>query len=240
MSLFQFVLILVFFNFLGNFILLFMSVNKKNPKPFLRFFFLPILFSAWLALIVQQINDIAYVSTRQVLGNLLLSLWVLKSFYLNKTLKLTLLSDFLTKFKNAVLKKELKRIILMIFFVSVLQIISFSPVVSLNFLSGPSSFYWMDFISLTICVFGISIYLKSINQQKSLEILPLKGLLEHSIHPEYFGNLLFFLGLFLLSVGATGGIWSLVGPLTILLLMHKVIIPENERRALSKVTIHNQ
>jgi len=240
MSLFQFVLILVFFNFLGNFILLFMSVNKKTPKPFLRFFFLPILFSAWLALIVQQINDIAYVSTRQVLGNLLLTAWILKSFYLNQALKLGLLSNFLNKFKNAVINKEFKSIILMIFYVSLLQIVCFSSVVSLNFLSGPSSFDWVDYISLIICIFGMFDYLKSNSQSESEESYPIKGLSELAMHPQYFGNLIFFFGLFLLSTGATGGVWSLIGPLTIVFLMHRVVIPENTRRALNREVIHNQ
>ena len=188
---------------------------------------------------LQQINEIAYISTRQVLGNLVLSIWVCISFYLNKNLKLALLTNFLNKIKNAILNKEPKSIILMIFYISLLQIICFSPVVSLNFLSGPSSFYWIDFISLTICLFGIASNLKTF-VQKGFDQVPIKkGLLGQAMHPEYLGNLIFILGLFLLSTGATGGAWSLIGPLTILLLIYRVIIPENERRAMSKSSSHN-
>ena len=239
MTLFYFFLILLFFNFLCNFLLLFLSVNKKSPKLFIRYFFLSILLVAWLALMLQQINEIAYISTRQVLGNLVLSIWVCISFYLNKNLKLALLTNFLNKIKNAILNKEPKSIILMIFYISLLQIICFSPVVSLNFLSGPSSFYWIDFISLTICLFGIASNLKTF-VQKGFDQVPIKkGLLGQAMHPEYLGNLIFILGLFLLSTGATGGAWSLIGPLTILLLIYRVIIPENERRAMSKSSSHN-
>ena len=240
MSLFQFFLIIFIFNSFSHFILLFFSVNKKSPKLFIRLFFLPILFSVWLALALQQINEVAYLSNRQILGNLLLTAWILKSFYLNQALKLGLLSNFLNKFKNAVINKEFKSIILMIFYVSFLQIVCFSSVVSLNFLSGPSSFYWVDYISLIICIFGMFDYLKSNSQSESEESYPRKGLSELAMHPQYFGNLIFFFGLFLLSTGATGGVWSLIGPLTIVFLMHRVVIPENTRRALNREVIHNQ
>ena len=239
MTLFYFFSILFFFNFFCNFLLLFLSVNKKSPRFFIRYFFLSILLLAWLALMLQQINEIAYISTRQILGNLVLSIWVCISLYLNKNLKLALLTDFLNKIKNAILNKKPKRIILMVFYISLLQIISFSPVVSLNFLSGPSSFYWIDFISLTICVFGIASYLKAVVQKKVGQAPIEKGFLGQAMQPEYFGNLIFILGFYLLSTGSTGGAWSLIGPLTILLLMYRVIMPENERRAISKSSTYN-
>ena len=239
MTLFYFFLILFLFTSLCNFLLLFLSINKKSPKIFIRYFFLSIFLVAWLALILQQINEVAYVSTRQILGNLVLSVWVCISIYMNKNLKLDLLSDFLNKIKNAILNKEPKRIILMVFYISLLQIICFSPIVSLNFLSGPSSFYWIDFISLTICVFGIASYLKAFVQKEVGQAPIRKGFLGQAMHPEYLGNLIFILGFYLLSTGATGGAWSLIGPLTILLLMYRVIMPENERRAMSKSSTHN-
>ena len=240
MSLFQFFLLIAAFNGLSHFILLFFSVNQKSPKLFLRLFFPPILLSTWFALTLQQINEVAYLSNRQILGNLLLTAWVLKSFYLDKPLKLALLSDFLNNFKNAVINNEFKRILSMIFYVSILQIICFSSVVSLNFLSGPSSFYWTDYISLIICIFGMFDYLKSNSQSELEQSYLIEGLAELAAHPQYFGNLIFFFGLFLLSTGATGGVWSLIGPLTIIFLMHRVVIPENTRRALSREVIHNQ
>ena len=58
---------------------------------------------------------------------------------------------------------------------------------------------------------------------------PLNGLLGHALHPDYLGNLILFLGMFLLSTGATGGFWSIIGPITMLFLLVKVIIPENKR-----------
>ena len=239
MTLFYFFSILFFFNFFCNFLLLFLSVDKKSPRFFLKYFFLSILLVAWLALMLQQINEIAYISTRQILGNLVLSIWVCISLYLNKNLKLALLTNFLNKIKNAILNKEPKRIILMVFYISLLQIICFSPVVSLNFLSGPSSFYWIDFISLTICIFGIASYLKAFVQKEVGQESIKKGFLGQAMHPEYLGNLIFILGFYLLSTGATGVAWSLIGPLTILLLMYRVITPENERRAISKSSTYN-
>ena len=229
MSLFQFVLILLVFNFLSILALLFVSVNKKSPRIFIRFFFLSMLLCAWLALIIQQINDVAYLSTRQVLGNVLLSLWVLASFNLNKPLKLALLSDYLNKFKDAVINKQPKRIVLLAAYASMLQIVCFSPIISLNFLSGPSSFNFMDLVSSIICIFGLFILLKSSKEAEFEVKHSLNGLLEHTLHPHYLSNLILFLGLFLLSTGATGGFWSIIGPITMLFLLVKVIIPENKR-----------
>ena len=229
MSLFQFVLILLLFNFLSIFGLLFITVNKKSPRIFIRFFFLSMLLCAWLALIIQQINDVAYVSTRQVLGNVLLSLWVLASLNLNKPLKLALLSDYLNKFKDAVINKQPKRMVLLAAYASMLQIVCFSSIISLNFLSGPSSFNFMDLLSSIICIFGLFILLKSFKEAEFEVRHPLNGFLEHTLHPHYLGNLILFLGLFLLSTGATGGFWSIIGPITMLFLLVKVIIPENKR-----------
>ena len=79
--------------------MLFVSVNKKSSKVFIKFFFVPILLCAWLALTIQQVSEVAYLSTRQVLGNILLSVWVLASLSLNKPLKIALLSDYLNKKK---------------------------------------------------------------------------------------------------------------------------------------------
>ena len=229
MSLFQFVLILLVFNFLSILALLFVSVNKKSPRIFIRFFFLSMLLCVWLAMIIQQINDVAYLSTRQVLGNVLLSLWVLTSFNLNKPLKLALLSDYLNKFKDAVINKQPKRIVLLAAYASMLQIVCFSPIISLNFLSGPSSFNFMDLLSSIICIFGLFILLKSSKEAEFEVKHSLNGLLEHTLHPHYLSNLILFLGLFLLSTGATGGFWSIIGPITMLFLLVKVIIPENKR-----------
>ena len=53
-----------------------------------------------MALTIQQVSEVAYLSTRQVLGNVLLSVWVLASLSLNKPLKIALLSDYLNKFKD--------------------------------------------------------------------------------------------------------------------------------------------
>ena len=234
MSFFELILILFLFSTFYNFVLLLVCVNNKSPVIFLKFFFLSILFSAWLALAVQQYNDIAYLSTRQVLGNLLISLWCFMSLYSNKNLKLALFSTFLNRFKNAVINKENKKIILMIFSISSIQLISFSPLISLNFLSGPSSLYWYEFIYLIICILGLSINKKFVDRLKAYEIIKAKEFIKYASHSDYFGNLIFFLGLFLLSMGTTGGSWSIIGPIAILLLMHKVIIPEERERVTSK------
>ena len=239
MSLFQFSLSLFICNFLCIFILLLIGVYRKSPKIFLKYFFLSIMLCAWLGLIFQQITDIAYLSTRQILGNVIVSIWVMTSFYLHKNLKLNLLSGYLRKFKDAVVNKQPKTIIFLALYVSLLQMICFSPLVSLNFLSGPSYLDFKDLLSILICVIGILMYLQSTRELKLIKNPSKDKLLEHLMHPDYLGNLIFLIGLFLLSSGATGGAWSIIGLVIILLIMDKVIIPENNRRILEKNSINN-
>tara|TARA_B100000214_G_C23883984_1_gene588609 strand:- start:501 stop:755 length:255 start_codon:yes stop_codon:yes gene_type:complete len=82
-------------------------------------------------------------------------------------------------------------------------------------------------------------YLQSTRELKLIKNLPKNRVLEHLMHPDYLGNLIFFIGLFLLSSGAIGGTWSIIGLVIILLIMDKVIIPENNRRVLEKNSINN-
>ena len=81
--------------------------------------------------------------------------------------------------------------------------------------------------------------LQSTKELKFTENPPNNRLLKYLIYPDYLGNLIFFIGLFLLSSGATGGTWSIIGLVIILLIMDKVIIPENNRRILEKNSINN-
>ena len=81
--------------------------------------------------------------------------------------------------------------------------------------------------------------LQSTKELKFTENQPKNRLLKYLMHPDYLGNLIFFIGLFLLSSGATGGAWSIIGLMVILLIMDKVIIPENNRRVLEKNSINN-
>ena len=81
--------------------------------------------------------------------------------------------------------------------------------------------------------------LQSTKELKFTENQPNNRLLKYLMHPDYLGNLIFFIGLFLLSSGATGGAWSIIGLMVILLIMDKVIIPENNRRILEKNSINN-
>jgi len=82
-------------------------------------------------------------------------------------------------------------------------------------------------------------YLQSTRELKLIKNPSKDKLLEHLMHPDYLGNLIFLIGLFLLSSGATGGAWSIIGLVIILLIMDKVIIPENNRRILEKNSINN-
>jgi len=58
-----------------------------------------------------------------------------------------------------------------------------------------------------------------------------KGLWKYSRHPNYFGEITLWWGMFLVALGATGMWWSIIGPLTISILIIFVSgIPPSERR----------
>ena len=99
----------------------------------------------------------------------------------------------------------------MALYVSLLQMICFSPLVSLNFLSGTSYLDFKDLLSILICIIGILMYLQSTRELNLIKNPSKDRLIEHLMHPDYLGNLIFLIGLFLLSAGATGGAWSIIG-----------------------------
>ena len=83
------------------------------------------------------------------------------------------------------------------------------------------------------------IHLKSNKKPQSEMKLPYNRFFDYVLLPYYFGNLIFFLGLFLLSTNATGGLWSIIGPVTMLFLLVKVFSPKNERELSAEQTTNN-
>ncbi len=61
------------------------------------------------------------------------------------------------------------------------------------------------------------------------------GLWAYSRHPNYFGEILFWWGLFLFAIAADGFLWwTLIGPLAITIMFITVSIPMMEKRMLSR------
>ncbi len=108
MSNFAFISLLFFLNSMLLIALILSSINKKSPRRFLKFFFLPILLSLFVSLAIQFQLQISEISLRQLFANSIVTLWCLKSFSSYKSIKSTLLQEILQSVRDLIYKKKLK------------------------------------------------------------------------------------------------------------------------------------
>lgn len=105
-----------------------------------------------------------------------------------------------------------------------------------------SSFSYLDIIALSTTLFAIIIetvsdqqlyhFIK--NREGSTEIIN-KGLWKYSRHPNYFGEILFWWGLYLFALATELFFWwVIIGPLFITILFYVLSIPMMEERNLSR------
>ena len=123
--------------------------------------------------------------------------------------------------KNFYLRSYLQVYLLQAFFL----LIIISPVIIVN--STPQNkLNTLDFIGVFVWIIGflfesVSDYqLLKFSKQKSDKNTILKtGLWKYSRHPNYFGEVLLWWGIFLIAVNSTFGLFSIVGPITITVLI---------------------
>ena len=234
MSNFEFSLILYSFICVSLLAMIFRSIKKKSPRFFLKFFFLPILLCIPLSLVLQNVLDISNVSSRQLIANIFISLWCLKSFVSYKSLKIALLGEFLDQVRESISNKEFFRIVYSVIKLSFFQFLCFSSLICLNYLSGYSSLSGLDIFGITICSLGIAIELWCEKELKlySNDQLNLIRTGPWSItrHPNLIGIILFFLGIQILALGAVGSQWSLFGLFLLSYIVVNVLIPSIEKK----------
>ncbi|MHA2430657.1 MAG: DUF1295 domain-containing protein [Promethearchaeota archaeon] len=116
--------------------------------------------------------------------------------------------------------------------------LSLYPIFSIN----RSSFGYIDVIVLSITLFAIIIetvsdqqlYQFIKNRENSAEFIK-KGLWKYSRHPNYFGEILFWWGLYLFAlITELSFWWMIIGPLSITILFYVLSIPMMEERNLSR------
>ena len=214
------------------------SINKKSPRRFLKFFFLPILLSLLVSLAIQFQLQISEVSLRQLFANSIVTLWCLKSFSSYKSIKSTLLQEILQSVRDLIYKKKLLSILVIVMRISFIQILCFSSVFSLNYLSGYSSLNYLDILGISLCILGISIEFicerQIKNAKKKGDNLITTGLWSYLRHPNLAGLLLMFSGLHVLALSGVGSQWSILGLMVTILIIYKKLIPEIERHLLTK------
>ena len=238
MSNIEFLLVMFLSNSIFLILIILRSIRKKSPRSLLKFFFLPVLLCSLVGVLVQSFTEISEVSNRQVLGNLLLLTWCLKSFNSYKSMKVILLDEFLSSVRSLISDKKFFRLLILILKISLLQIICFSSVLSLNYLSGYSALVMMDLIGLVLCFAGLTLELLSEkeikeNLSKGKKIIK-SGPWAYVRHPNLTGILLFFGGLQLLSFNAVGSQWSIIGFFLLLYIVISLLIPEIENKLLLK------
>ena len=236
MSNFEFLLILYFCNSIILIGLVLRSIKKKSPRIILKFFFLPVIVSCLFGLIIQAVFQVSEISNRQLMANFLLVIWCLKSFYSYRSMKSLLLEEFLAFIRHQISNKKYLTLLTKVFKVSLIQILCFSSVFSLNYLSGYSQFSFFDIIGLILCSIGLMIELISDKEIKSMEKdkFLAEGLRSYVLYPNITGIIFFLTGLQVLAFGGIGSEWSFIGLLIAILMIYKILIPKIESQLLKK------
>jgi len=236
MSNFEFLLILIFFNSIALIALVLRSIKRKSPRILLKFFFLPVFVSCLFGIFIQAEFEVSEISNRQIIANFLLSIWCLKSFFSYKSIKSLLLEDFLACIRQKISDKNYLALLTYVVRVSLIQIMCFSSVFSLNYLSGFSQFSSLDIIGIILCLIGLFIELISDKEIKSTERdkFLIEGLRAYVLHPNITGIILFLTGLQVLAFGGVGSEWSFIGLLVATFIIYKILIPKIENNLLKK------
>ena len=208
MSNFEFLLVLFSVNSIVLIGIILRCIRRKSPRTLVKLFFLPILLSVFAGWFIQNYAQLSEVSNRQFFGNLLLTIWLLKSFNSYKSFKTLLLEEFLSSLRVMIKDKKFFKIIILVLKISFMQFLCFCSVFSMNYLSGYSTLGLIDFFGFFICFSGILLELiseKEIrNNISTTSRFISSGPWAYSRHPDLLGMSLFFCGLQVLSFGAVG------------------------------------
>ena len=110
----------------------------------------------------------------------------------------------------------------------VLLVIVSVPVIFIN-ASTTTRFSWVDFAGVAIWLFGICFeaigdwqLLRFVRNPANKGVLMTSGLLHYSRHPNYFGEVTLWWGIYLMTLSIPNGWLTIIGPLTITFLILKV------------------
>jgi len=99
-----------------------------------------------------------------------------------------------------------------------------------------------DFLGLVVATIGILFELIADNQLRAFTLDPnrkqgdtlTKGLWKYSRHPNYFGEVTFWWGIFLFAIPISGFGWTIAGPISITVLFVFISIPMIDQRMLNR------
>ena len=244
MNLIQLVFTLTLINIVLIFIIIYTSAQLKKLKILLVAMPLLLSITGWSGMLLQSIFGIADFADRQILANILLTLWAFKFSAYNKNLKIQILKYLLNKDFHIIGSGVFEQTGTLLRFISCFMI-TLMPVISLNFLSGNSDLGFLDAFASLVFVLGAGYELKALNELKKLssnnnDNLNRMGLWFFSRHPDLLGQLISWWGLYLLALGAYGGEWSIFGPLLITFLYLRNFLLGVEERLARKYNDYNE
>lgn len=127
------------------------------------------------------------------------------------------------------------------FFPTLLVYLSCLPMYpAMNVLSAPIGLY--DIIGIVLCFIGIGFELVADNQLRAFTLDPNRkpgttlqtGLWKYSRHPNYFGEVTFWWGIFFFTMSNGDFIWTIAGPISITVLFVFISIPMIDKRMMER------
>ena len=195
--------------------------KKQETLDYLKIYWaIGIVFMAWSAMLIESVFENPDLNFRQILTNILITVWGIRlSSHLYNN-KFYLGHDFSHKRLKTKEEFSLKTYVSFFLLLGLVQITIISPAIYINFLPGYKGFNLLDCLGLMVFVLGWVIETKSDRalidfkklKQNKLKVLK-TNLWSYSRHPNYFGTLLQWWGLYLIACNAIGGFWSFYGPL---------------------------
>ena len=244
MNLIQLAITLTLINIVVLFIIIYTSAQLKKLKIILVSMPLLLSITAWSGMLLQSVFGISDFADRQILANILLTMWAFKFSAYNKNLKIQILKYLLNKDFHIIGSGVFEQTFTLLRFISCFMI-TLMPVISLNFLSGNSDLGFLDALAASIFVLGAGYELKALNELKKLsssnnDNLHRVGLWFFCRHPDLLGQLISWWGLYILAIGAYGGEWSIFGPLLVTFLYLRNFLLEVEERLARKYNDYNE
>ena len=218
---------------------------KNDERLFLVeiYWVLGIPFLALCAMLIEALLEDPSFNLRQVLVNVLVLVWGIKlSWYFYKRKKENVKgSVYLHNEIKSGSGEGLKNYQRIFLTMGLIQIIAIAPLLSLNYLPGPSSLNLLDFVGFILFFLGFYIETKSDKELLNFRLdSPSKanvlnsGLWSYSRHPNYFGHVLQWWALYIIACNAVVGVWSFYGPLVMSLFILWAPIKNIEKTMLAE------
>ena len=117
------------------------------------------------------------------------------------------------------------------------QLVVAAPILSIHFMPGASWITLADLFGFALALVGI--YIQYISNMELLknekDILICNGKLRSFCrYPNALGEVIFWLSIYMLAIGSVNGYMSIYGPLVLIIILLKIILPKEDTRLENK------